>query len=132
MGSWLGKQRVLYRKGTLSKERGRQLKCIGFKWALQPNNDAIWEEHFNELVAYKQVNGDYNATNKLSDGKFLGSWMCHQRGLYKKETLSKERITKLEGVGFKWTGIRETVISAGEWECTRKSARVKARTHVTM
>merc|ERR1711862_161925 len=61
-----------------------------------------WEERFKELVAHKQKNNDCTNVSSARDYK-LGNWVARQRQCYKKGKLSKERIARLEGIGFSWS-----------------------------
>lgn len=63
-----------------------------------------WDYGFGQLRAYKEANGDCNVRNvfKTPTGENLGTWVMTQRQAYKKGQLSKDRIDKLEAIGFKW------------------------------
>ena len=96
LGRWVHDQRTNYTKGKLSRERTTQLEGVGFNWGIK---DKPWEESFDELVVYKEKNGNCNMPR--SQGA-LGRWVNKQRRNCKKGKLSQERITQLEGVGFVW------------------------------
>ena len=58
-----------------------------------------WEKRFNELAVYKEKNGNCNISQSQDA---LGKWVDTQRQFYKKEKLSQERTTQLEGIDFNW------------------------------
>ena len=100
LGNWAQDQRQFYKKGKLSQERITQLESIGFNWGTRKKNkDKPWEERFNELVVFKEKNGNCNVPR--SQG-VLGNWVHDQRQFYKNGKLSQERITQLESIGFNW------------------------------
>jgi len=100
LGKWVHEQRRFYKKGKLPQERATQLGRIGFNWGTRKKNqDTPWEERFNELVVYKVKNGNCNVPQREG---VLGRWVVTQRKIYKKEKLSQERTTQLEGIGFNW------------------------------
>ena len=102
LGTFCNNKRQLYRTGGLSKEQIEQLEGIGFVW--EPNV-AKWEEGFTKLTAYKKENdGNVNVPvrYKTGDGFTLGKWVSHQRNHYKKNELDKDRIRRLEKLGFVW------------------------------
>ncbi|EJK74183.1 hypothetical protein THAOC_04153, partial [Thalassiosira oceanica] len=57
LGAWVGTQREAYKKGKLSDERINLLEGIGFSW--EPLDEA-WMARFDELVDFKNENGDCN------------------------------------------------------------------------
>ena len=58
-----------------------------------------WEALFNELVAYKQANGDSNVPEH---GSGLGQWVREQRESYKSMKIDRVKIARLEEIGFEW------------------------------
>lgn len=58
-----------------------------------------WEDNFEQLTDYVVQHGDANVPVL---GTKLGQWVSKQRDQYKQTKLSKERIDKLEGIGFEW------------------------------
>ena len=66
------------------------------------DNDNVWDQRFQELVAYKNRFGDCRVPVGWSENPTLAVWCSHQRQAYKKGRLSPERITRLEELGFVW------------------------------
>lgn len=61
-----------------------------------------WENYFRQLMAYKDKNGNCNVP--LTQGK-LGQWVKNQRDAHTRrgsKELLKERIKRLNGIGFVW------------------------------
>ena len=54
------------------------------------------------LSAYKHDHGDCNVPRFWKDNPTLGTWCHTQRGAYKDNRLSADRIKRLEQLGFKW------------------------------
>ena len=111
LGEWVGKQRYYYRnhrdgkKSPISNERVAKLNEIGFEWDV---NEAAWEEKLAELVAYKEAYGDCNVPNRFKENEQLGKWVARHRTEYrlyqegKKAKITRERIAKLNEIGFQW------------------------------
>merc|ERR1712157_635859 len=68
---------------------------MGFNWEKQEKK--LWEDRFNELVAYKEENGNFDVLKRQST---LGRWLHNQRTNYKEGKLLPERTARLEGIGF--------------------------------
>ena len=96
LGQWLDKQRVAYKKGSskLTEKRQKRLEALGVQW---DPREAVWEERFNELVAYKQKNGHCNVLRREESGP--GPWLTTQRQALKKGNLTEERQMRLEALG---------------------------------
>lgn len=67
--------------------------------------DDRWNEKFNELVAYKEEHGDCMVPQAYETNPSLGRWVRYQRfdGF-----MTKERVEKLNSIGFIW-GAKEAV-----------------------
>jgi superfamily II DNA or RNA helicase len=96
---WCTRQRSAYKKNELSLERIKRLKDIGFAWDVL---DVGWEQMFAALTAYKQTHGDCNVPASWVVNPELGQWCYIQRRTYRKSKLSKERVQRLEQLGFVW------------------------------
>ena len=98
LGTWVNKQRLAYKTGSIAQYRIDRLDSIGFKWAMNAPR-VPWEARFNELVQYKANHGDCNIPAKQGQ---LGKWVDTQRTNYKKDKLSQDRFDRLNGIGFGW------------------------------
>ena len=106
LGIWISTQRVKYNKGTLSKDRVDKLNKIGMTWNPKryiPRNDKLWEENYKLAKEYYKAHGNLQISRKFEiNGKKLGIWISTQRVKYNKDTLSEDRINKLNAIGMIW------------------------------
>lgn len=111
LGLWVNKQRSEKAKwedgkdSQMSDLKMRLLESVGFKWAKRKGSIS-WNERYNQLVAYKEKEGDCNVPTRSSDSseiKVLGRWVTSQRSLYKRGVIDKEKIKRLEEIGFTWS-----------------------------
>lgn len=102
LGNWQSTQKQNYKKGLLSKDRIKKLEDIGFVWS---PFGKIFEQGFQETQEYKNEFGTANVPNQYKTPKRfrLGTWQREQRQNYKKGKLSKEKVKRLEEIGFKWS-----------------------------
>jgi hypothetical protein len=117
LGIWCASQRENYKfdKDTMPKERIEALDALGFTWSRwghqrsKSRKDA-WDKKFDELVEYKLQNGDCNISQYDESNKQLGKWAKNQRYEYRRyhnkglgqSRISRDRIDKLESIGFQW------------------------------
>jgi hypothetical protein len=111
LAQWVKRQRYQYKlklegkRSTLSDERVRLLNKIGFIWN---SHDAVWEERWNELLQYKRLHGHCVVPSNYEKNPQLAVWVKRQRRQYKfycedkPTSMTSERITKLEKLGFAW------------------------------
>ena len=99
LSSWVQGQRKNYKDGRLSEEQIKRLEDIGFVWDIY---DFAWQEMFEALKKYKEEYGDCNVPLDCAENKQLADWASAQCARYKSKNLSKERIKKLENIGFEW------------------------------
>ena len=115
LGTWIGSQRMNYKKGSLSEDKIKKLEEIGM--IFENVNDDTWNmmyelakkyyKHYGDLKiprSFKTVNG-YEVDEK---GYTLGAWINTQRFSYKKGTLFEDRIRKLEEIGMMWNIRKDT------------------------
>jgi Helicase associated domain/Helicase conserved C-terminal domain len=105
LGVWVNKQRQ--KRNKLSPERTARLHALGFIW---DRHEALWEEGFEYLKAYvsEHLNCKVPYGYRASDGYRLGQWVQVQRN--KQDSLSAERKTRLDALGFVWDVLAE------QWE----------------
>jgi hypothetical protein len=104
LGNWVYTQRQNKRKGTLGVERQARLDLIGFEWGKKEEeiNQAAWRQRFQQLVEYKQTQGDCKVPYSYSVNPHLGSWVMTQRRNKKTGRLDVERQARLDSIGFEW------------------------------
>jgi hypothetical protein len=111
LGSWFNTQRGAFRRESLAKDRIAMLNEIGFEWRLGPTPILCsWKTRYNELVEYKRDFGDCNVSSRYKPNPQLGTWVRWQRNQFKNKSLSKERIRKLNEIGFAWEILKDTWI----------------------
>jgi hypothetical protein len=116
LAQWVKRQRHQFRQqkeghhSTLTPERQAALDRIGFVGDLQ---DAVWEEHLNELQAFRACHGHCKVPTTYPPNPGLAIWAKCQRRYFKlfcaqkasgqewkSNTMTDERILKLAEVGF--------------------------------
>ena len=102
LSSWIQHQRAEKRKkdagkkSRLSDEKESLLENVGFIWSTK---EWKWSLRLEELRKYKEAHGHCNVPTKEAE---LGGWVMTQRLQYGNEKISKERIEKLNELGFIW------------------------------
>jgi len=99
LSNWVSNQRRNFKRGKLSKSQIKRLNQLGFIWNVL---DSAWEEKFSLLVRFKKTYGHCNVPQAQSENRELGVWASKQRHLRKENRLSKDRIRRLEDLGFQW------------------------------
>ena len=111
LSQWVKRQRYQYklkREGqhsTMTDERIKILEDMGFVW---DSHSAFWEERLNELIQFSMLHGHCNVPTKYPDNPELAVWAKCQRRHFKlfmtkgpkKSSMTMERISKLNKVGF--------------------------------
>ena len=103
LGRWVENQKRAHKLGKMSEKRIALLNEIDFFNADQQRRDeairksanAAWEKNRQELIAYKEVNGDFAVAAKSK----LGRWIENQRRVYKLKEMSAERAELLKEIG---------------------------------
>ena len=100
LANWAGSQRTNRKNGKLSPEKLNKLNSIGFIWHIIENK---WEQSFNDYKKFKQDH-DCEPVFKTAKGleRDLSVWAGDQRERYKANKISKDRIDKLNSIGFSW------------------------------
>ena len=110
LGGWLFTQRKVRageEYGVLSEEQIKRLDEIGMIWS--GYRDLIWERYFAAAKAYREKYGDLKvpAEYRMDTGLKLGSWLSNLRTYRKsglrKNYLTEERISALDGLGMEWS-----------------------------
>lgn len=111
LAQWVKRQRYQYKlkqegkRSTVSDERVTVLEDIGFIW---DSHKVVWEERLEELLEYKMQNGNCNVPSRYTGNRQLAIWVKRQRRQYKfycsnkPSSMTKQRIARLEAVGFEW------------------------------
>jgi hypothetical protein len=95
LAMWVSRQR--HKMERLTAARRQRLDDIGFAWDPE---DAVWEQRFAELVAYKEQHGNTIVPRPWAANPQLGTWVNWQR--QKMESLTAARRQRLDDIGFAW------------------------------
>ena len=94
------RQRYLGRKNPLTSNQIKDLESIGMIWDVY---DSQWEDSYKFAEEYYKENKNLDVKNSCIFNDFnLGYWISSQRNLYKSNSLSSDRIKKLESIGMIW------------------------------
>jgi hypothetical protein len=96
LASWVHRQRLSRKLGTITQDHLERLDKIGFVWTLAGEK---WESKYAELVEYKRIHGHCRVPQSHSS---LGRWVNTVRGYRRRAKLSEERVRRLDLLGFTW------------------------------
>ena len=99
LGNWVNGQRFAFRMKYISQERINKLNSVGFVWNTIEN---AWNQHFNELLNFKNKYGHVNVPYSKKNKTPLSAWIRKQRKEYRRQKLSQKKIDKLNSIGFNW------------------------------
>jgi Helicase associated domain len=112
---WVRSQRE--RRQNLPEERLLALESINFDW--KPL-ECVWMQHHQALVSFKKEHGHVLGPFSFEQYGTLTSWVCRQRRRYVRKSLSKDRETLLNEIGFVWN--IQTHAQEQEWQSMFQSA----------
>jgi superfamily II DNA or RNA helicase len=107
--SWLQYQKQLFKKGILENEKTLKFKNIGYSFDLDYrgqkqkialSDDLVWLERFEELKFYKTEYNTFLIAKDFPQYDHLKKWLTEQKRLFKSNTLPKEKIDKLNELGY--------------------------------
>jgi len=100
LGSWLHRQRHVFKKGKLNESYQHRLEAIGISW--DPTGDS-WERNFALLECYNEREGHCNVPlGHEENGVRLGMWLTKQRHAFKRGKLNESYQRRLEAIGIRW------------------------------
>lgn len=99
LGVWVSSQRATRKKGLLSQDKIEKLNELGFVWELAED---FWSINYNKLIKFKEKHGHCRVSRAYEDDSSFALWVTTQRKEYNKGELSKEKIDKLNELGFVW------------------------------
>lgn len=115
LGTWIQRQRLLYKSGQRSKltqEQIEQLERIGMVW--KDRRELAWENGFAHAQQFYLQEGHLRMKDSYvcEDGYRLGSWLNTLRqlrkGNRKGDMLTQERIAQLDEIGMVWSYYEES------------------------
>ncbi|KAL7536036.1 hypothetical protein ACHAXR_006878 [Thalassiosira sp. AJA248-18] len=126
LGNFVNRQRTEYRKllqgkaSSMTASKIQQLDRVGFIWSIREGGHASWESRLSELVEYQRTFGNTNVPKNYPPNPSLGYWVNEQRFQYRRlikgktSYMNQNKISHLNGIGFKWT-LRESKRPWNEW-----------------
>lgn len=138
LGCWVANQREYYKnfivessgKRMITQERIDKLNSIGFEWKYETlcsftkAEDEAWNQKFELLQNFQRDNGHTRVPFGFIEKKAaLGCWVAKQRACYNnfmeeksagKNTMTQERIDKLNSIGFEWSCEKVAPFSAND------------------
>ena len=96
---WVEAQRGRYKRNRLEQDRFNNLESVSFTWDAR---DALWEGKFNELISFEKIHGHCDVPNNYPENPSLGVWVEAQRRRCRQKKMAKDRINRLENIGFSW------------------------------
>jgi len=106
VGVWATNQRINFGLGVLkNKEHVAKLEAMGFQrgqTSLVPHAER-WERSLAAYSSFVAANGRAPRRIESWEGINVGKWACTQRECRRQfKGMSKERVRKLEEIGFRW------------------------------
>ncbi|MCD8346900.1 MAG: helicase associated domain-containing protein, partial [Lachnospiraceae bacterium] len=87
LGSWLQRQRYLYKKGNLSEKRIRRLNTISSNWMADS-----WQAKYELVKSWYRDKGTLDIPHDtVVDGVWLGDWIARQKQYLLSGKLSREQ-----------------------------------------
>ncbi len=97
--TWIARQRLSRRAGTMRKYRRARLDEAGFPWE---SVDPKWEEKFVRLGKFKARFGHTRVPREWKEDQALGRWVEYQRVRRRKGLLTADHRRRLKKLGFAW------------------------------
>ena len=115
LARWLQAEREQYRlylqgeETDMTQEKIRKLEVLGVEWNIL---SAAWTQRYHELQEFRYSYGHTRVPRQWEENRQLGHWVTNQRVQYRRfqeglrSSLTEERISRLEGIGFVWNVLR--------------------------
>ena len=110
LGKWVHRQRFQMKKlkygdtSSLSFHRAEALELIGFCYNPPNSEEEIWQQRFQQLIAYRNQNGHCNVPRNYCPDKQFGHWVNMQkinlmRFRHGSKIISSDKATALTKIG---------------------------------
>jgi hypothetical protein len=101
LAKWVTSQRKMWKKSALSPERVKRLEELpGWAWDVHADK---WDQNFAETQVFHGRHKRWPVQGDAGEAGALAAWVCAQRQAWKKNTLSPERVKRLEEIaGWSW------------------------------
>ena len=98
--SFVGTQRLAYRKGKLSKDKRRRLEKLGFEWFVADKIRPEWQARYRSLMAFRDEHGHCRVPRKYPSDQGLAEWVAQQKERFRTGKLGEAHIDLLKETGF--------------------------------
>lgn len=103
LGTWIQRQRSLYKNKKISDDRIKRLTDIGMNWNLDN-----WESRFKLVKQYYEEHGNINISQKeVIQGVWLGKWIVSQKKAMQEGKLTHEQIEMLKTLPMEEVGRKD-------------------------
>jgi hypothetical protein len=99
LAQWLNAQRRRRRSNTLAAARVKELEELGVDW---DPLDGTWNRMLTTLIQFKEAHGHCTPTAATCADKRLVNWVHGQRQRRQQGKLDRQRIQRLDQIGFDW------------------------------
>ena len=99
LARWVAYHRNAKKRGVVREERIRRLDRLGFEWTPLVT---IWNKRFTELADYHERFGNCNVPQEWDENLQVGRWVAAQRRRCRLGRMSRQRIDRLNSLGFQW------------------------------
>jgi hypothetical protein len=101
LGEWVRNQRSCRNSKTIRLDRKNLLEDLGFAWnGRDESRESLWNEHYQELVEFKERNGHCVVPRRYEQDKALGQWVRNQRRFHSNNKMRPDRKKLLDEVDF--------------------------------
>ncbi len=124
LGTWVQNQRQNKSKNLLNQDRIAHLEALS-GWSWDPLTQQ-WEEAFEQLQSYVKLHGNSSVYKSyvIPDGLNLGTWVGTQRVNKSQNSLSQDRIARLEALpGWSWDPLTD------QWEKAFEELQLYVKRH---
>ena len=103
LGTWIQRQRNLYKNNKICDDRIKRLTDIGMNW--NPDN---WKSRFDLVKKYYEEHGNINISQKVViQGVWLGKWIISQKKAMEEGKLTNEQIEMLKTLPMEEVGRKD-------------------------
>jgi len=99
LGRWVAMIRYRRKLGELEPSLVAELDRKGFVWS---PSERLWDAMFRTLLDFRAKFGHCDVSAGWTEHPGVASWVSNQRHLCKRGSLSKDRIRRLDEIGFRW------------------------------
>jgi hypothetical protein len=107
LARWVVRQRLLRKRGILSRDRVDRLTRLGFEWSGRTRRTALrnqrWMESLAALAEFRRRHGHADVPLGVPEHRSLAVWAQRQRNERRKGRLDPDRVRRLDALRFPWS-----------------------------